>query len=674
MQNGNLEPDWAGHGLDKIALMLCGQLGITLKLGYGWWPPIDWRINENMSNTTTTKDDEYGVLLYYNYTKIPNLNDLFTFYNTNCTSLSLLGRIRLSPHGVNATIGGQPSSLKQHITALTSTYPSFTSTDFKLATSKIHPINNKTAQETGFTSLSIRIVKELVTFTSHHPPEIPISNAGQHLSAREFHSVLESAHPENLVLLDARNLYETRIGKFSPPNVETLDPKIRQYSDLSSWVDNNTEKIRGKKILMYCTGGIRCEVASAYIKSKGTGFENVFQLYGGIQRYIEQFPEGGFFKGKNFVFDHRVSVASSDPRILGTCLLCNNPYDDYSSRSRCNHCRMLVLVCTNCEGKSLYVCELCQKHVPEPNYISAPRKKLKILCLHGFRQNASGFKGRTASFSKKLKNIAEFIYIDAPHQLQYIHQDKKDADVACTPPKSKKFAWFVDPNDDVDTSGARFDSRQYERQTGGFDESYAYLKQKMCEFGPFDGVLGFSQGAFMAACVALKGEMGFRFVVMCSGYFGNLGGWEGGVITCPSLHIYGRDDGKDRQIGVDESRRLGMMFEKGCAVMVEHDCGHIIPTRSPYIDTIKDFLQRCLMARGVNEPSRARIPPSSARARLSCCRLELELGSFKVWYPSSSSAREKCKKLELGSARLVYLSSLNEPRLGSSSFMLFELD
>ncbi|KAL4586365.1 hypothetical protein LXL04_011001 [Taraxacum kok-saghyz] len=81
-----------------------------------------------------------------------------------------------------------------------------------------------------------------------------------------------------------------------------------------------------------------------------------------------------------------------------------------------------------------------------------------------------------------------------------------------------------------------------------------------------------------------------------------------------------------------------------------------------------------IFGRGVNEPSRARIPPSSARARLSCCRLELELGSFKVWYSSSSSAREKCKKLELGSARLVYLSSLNEPWLGSSSFMLFELD
>ncbi|KAL4558418.1 hypothetical protein LXL04_036618 [Taraxacum kok-saghyz] len=90
------------------------------------------------------------------------------------------------------------------------------------------------------------------------------------------------------------------------------------------------------------------------------------------------------------------------------------------------------------------------------------------------------------------------------------------------------------------------------------------------------------------------------------------------------------------------------------------------------VKLLMDWIFR--ITRGVNEPSRARIPPSSARARLSCCRLELELGSFKVWYPSSSSAREKCKKLELGSARLVYLSSLNEPRLGSSSFMLFELD
>ncbi|TXG65398.1 hypothetical protein EZV62_006673 [Acer yangbiense] len=93
---------------------------------------------------------------------------------------------------------------------------------------------------------------------------------------------------KKLVLLDARNLYETRIGKFHMPSVETLDPSIRQY----------------------CPGGIWCEMASAYVRSKGAGFENVFQLYGGIQRYLEQYPDGGFFKGKNFDFDHRLRKLS----------------------------------------------------------------------------------------------------------------------------------------------------------------------------------------------------------------------------------------------------------------------------------------------------------------------------------------------------------------------------
>ncbi|KAK4586860.1 hypothetical protein RGQ29_023862 [Quercus rubra] len=158
--------------------------------------------------------------------------------------------------------------------------------------------------------------EELVTLSSDPLLKSPeISNAGRHLSAAEFHSTLQGTGPllekdsptcnEDLVLLDARNLYETRIGKFHAPNVETLDPGIRQYSDLPSWIDDKSEQLKGKRVLMYCTGGIRCEMASAYIRSKGAGFENVFQLFGGIQRYLEQFPDGGFFKGKNFVFDHR---------------------------------------------------------------------------------------------------------------------------------------------------------------------------------------------------------------------------------------------------------------------------------------------------------------------------------------------------------------------------------
>ncbi|XP_059648412.1 rhodanese-like domain-containing protein 6 [Cornus florida] len=612
-----------------------------------------------MTDNNIEREKEYGVLLYYKYTPIPDLQQLFSFYNSNCNSLALLGRVRLAPHGVNVTVGGKLSSLEKHIDAVKSN-TLFEGTDFKLASCD-QPLNDRVAEECGFTSLSIRIVKELVTFSSHPLLKAPeISNAGQHLSAVEFHSVLQNAgqfleressnYHKRLVLLDARNLYETRIGKFNAPNVETLDPGIRQYSDLPSWIDDNSEQLRGNCVLMYCTGGIRCEMASAYIRSKGAGFEKVFQLYGGIQRYLEQFSDGGFFKGKNFVFDHRVSVGSSEAKILGTCLLCNSSFDDYSSRSRCTHCRMLVLICDSCQGKdSLYVCELCQnmgKHVGSipsirneqseeistsielegvstsdhtthsPRHGTMPSRKLRILCLHGFRQNASSFKGRTASLAKKLKNLVEFVFVDAPHELPFIYQPCLADPNHCAssalqqsppPPSkscSKKFAWLVAPNfngkSDTDwkMADSPFDSLQYQQQTDGFEVSLAYLKTVFSQAGPFDGILGFSQGAAMAASVCalgrLKGEMDFRFAILCSGFALNLAEDDQGSINCPSLHIFGNDHGKDRQIGSQASRDLATLFEEGCSVIIEHDSGHIIPTRSPYIEEIKDFLKRFL--------------------------------------------------------------------------------
>ncbi|GAB4835665.1 Rhodanese-like domain-containing protein 6 [Ancistrocladus abbreviatus] len=319
------------------------------------------------------RQEEHGVLLYYKYTPpIEDLDQLYEFYESNCSSLGLLGRVRLSPQGVNVTVGGRLSSLEKHIVAVKGNNL-FEGTDFKLASCD-EPLSDKVAKECGFTSLSIRIVKELVTLSSNPLLKTPsISNAGRHLSAVEFHSFLQSAgkrlkeeslmDSKKLILLDARNLYETRIGKFETPGVETLDPSIRQYSDLPIWIDNNVEQLQGNCVLMYCTGGIRCEMASAYIRSKGAGFENVFQLYGGIQRYLEKFPDGGFFKGKNFVFDHRISVGSSRDSIIGKCLFCGSSFDDYSSRSRCILCRMLVLVCNNCQKQnSHYICELCQRH------------------------------------------------------------------------------------------------------------------------------------------------------------------------------------------------------------------------------------------------------------------------------------------------------------------------
>ncbi|EPS62576.1 hypothetical protein M569_12213, partial [Genlisea aurea] len=596
---------------------------------------------------------EFGVLLYYKFAEIPDLENLFRFYHSNCTSLSLFGRVRLSFHGVNVTIGGRMGALEKHIEALRSD-TLFEGTDFKLA-SCFDPSNNRVAKECGFDSLSIRIVKELVTFSSHPLLKSPeISNAGKHLSAADFHSILQTAgkcqevgagYDNEVILLDARNLYETRIGKFHIPGVKTLDPKIRQYSDLPSWIDNNSDQLQGKNILMYCTGGIRCELASAYIRSKGPGFENVFQLYGGIQRYMEQFSGRGYFKGKNFVFDHRVSVGSSDSDVLGTCLLCGAPFDDYTLRCRCTHCRMLVLICNGCQESdetSSYVCELCRRNAEFPASISAPpdsnsaesindafrtaavlpkstcagdgrsnaapsRRKLRILCLHGFRQNASGFRGRTRSLAKKLKDVADLVFIDAPHELPFIYRPTGQQGDDSPPPVvgRKKFAWLVAKDHrglshDAGSSEWKpaadpFDPQQHRHQVAGLDVSVEHVRKAFAERGPFDGILGFSQGAAVAAAFAVSAKKGdLRFAILCSGFAlrttekeeSVVGEW--GRAKCPSLHVFGYD----RQIDCESSRELVGMFERESAAVVEHDMGHIIPTKSPYIHHIKLFLSQ----------------------------------------------------------------------------------
>lgn len=230
--------------------------------------------------------------------------------------------------------------------------------------------------------------------------------------------------------------------------------------------------------------------------------------------------------------------------------------------------------------------------------------------MHGFRQNASGFKGRTASLAKKLKNIAELVFTDAPHELPFIYQPSSESSPLqnCSPPLSenckRKFAWLVAPDfsrSDMDwkVSDGPFDPNQYQQQTDGFDVSLAYLKTVFSQQGPFDGILGFSQGAALAGSICaqrerLMGEIDFRFVILCSGFSLHSEKFEHGSISCPSLHIFGSDLGKDRQIVKQASIDLAVAFEDGCSVIIEHDSGHIIPTRSPYIDEIKDFLQRFL--------------------------------------------------------------------------------
>jgi predicted sulfurtransferase len=137
-----------------------------------------------------------------------------------------------------------------------------------------------------------------------------------------------------------------------------------QFSDFAKYIDNHVTELKDRKVLMYCTGGVRCERASSYLRSKG--IQDVSQLSGGIHAYQEDFPDGGFFRGKNFVFDPRLYVPSKqNPNdTIGECVHCRVPYDDYSGQHRCSVCRVLMLLCEGCFASdptiaSALVCEKC---------------------------------------------------------------------------------------------------------------------------------------------------------------------------------------------------------------------------------------------------------------------------------------------------------------------------
>ena len=207
----------------------------------------------------------------------------------------------------------------------------------------------------------------------------------QNLDAHEWNDHLRQAQTTgDALLLDVRNVYESRVGHFSAPGVGTLLTNTRKYSDLPHLLATSKNVQEKQKIFMYCTGGVRCERVSMLVQTLYPEKE-VYQLQGGIQTYLrtvqdtrncvidepnedsndgdeskrvqkQNCEEDSLFRGKNFVFDPRRTDPVHFGKIIGKCLVCHTPHDDYDNghapsenkEARCNTCRMLVLVCDNC--------------------------------------------------------------------------------------------------------------------------------------------------------------------------------------------------------------------------------------------------------------------------------------------------------------------------------------
>lgn len=249
------------------------------------------------------------ILLYYKYVNIPNPIEIQKWQKELCAKLGLTGRILLAHEGINGTVGGSDEATQEYIKAM-SEHPFFGNIDFKTAP----------GDRDAFPRMKISIKKEIVNL-GIDPETLTVKDTAEHLSPQQIHDLLSNP-PQDLVIIDTRNSYEIAVGKFN----NAIDPQTRYFRQFPQWVDQNVDMLKDKTVFMYCTGGVRCERATAYVNVKNVA-KKVVQLEGGIHRYIEQFPDG-HFRGKNYVFDNRITVRANED-ILSKCLNCPTPSDEY---------------------------------------------------------------------------------------------------------------------------------------------------------------------------------------------------------------------------------------------------------------------------------------------------------------------------------------------------------
>ncbi|MEH7355374.1 rhodanese-related sulfurtransferase [Neobacillus drentensis] len=231
---------------------------------------------------------EYRVLLYYKYVSIENPEEVANEHHQFCTDLGLKGRIIIAAEGINGTVSGNIEQTNAYMKYMEA-HPFFSGTIFKI----------DEASEHAFKKMKVRYRPELVTLRLEDDVD-PNVLTGKHLIPKEFFAEMQK---EDTVVIDARNDYEYDLGHFRG----AVRPDILNFRDLPQWIRENKKEFEGKKILTYCTGGIRCEKFSGWLRQEG--FEDVSQLEGGIVTYGKD-PEvqGELWDGQLYVFDERISV------------------------------------------------------------------------------------------------------------------------------------------------------------------------------------------------------------------------------------------------------------------------------------------------------------------------------------------------------------------------------
>lgn len=377
--------------------------------------------------TVRVQDPKSSLVLFYQYTTCGSsvqwdrtkLQTVMSYLTSQARQRHLGGRIRVAPEGVNATISGidtpwatAQETLRHFAMDLQQTLDPmvFAHTDFKYIDNlppdrhfkefKILPVQELVFYDIGEDEAPLAAEdednedyegggNESGTKTKERPIlQQQQQQGGIHLDAKAYHKMLQR---DDAVVIDVRNHYETILGRFDGQQqhqqqqqqesttgggAQYIDPQMRKSTDFKSWLSSNEtkEKLKDKTVLMYCTGGIRCERASAYLaREMGNDVAGVYQLKGGIERYLKTFKDGGYWRGKNFVFDKREAVGVDNPdgdggvirkqdkkknqsgtveatpaAVVATCCVCGDPWDRYVGKKKCSTCGVPVLMCDKC--------------------------------------------------------------------------------------------------------------------------------------------------------------------------------------------------------------------------------------------------------------------------------------------------------------------------------------
>ncbi len=232
--------------------------------------------------------EEIQIITFYQFKKLENLPEIKQMLKSAMDQLSVLGTIIIAGEGYNATVAGLISDVAKFIKVLENTFE--TELVYKSSFHAMRP----------FLKAKVRIKKEIVALRQTVEIE---KGSGTHVNAAVWNEIISD---ENTIVLDARNDYEVEVGTFKG----AVNPNIEKFSDLPKFVAENYDPKANKRIAMFCTGGIRCEKFAPYMKT--LGFEEIYQLEGGILKYLEETPEKeSLWEGECFVFDDRIAVDSN---------------------------------------------------------------------------------------------------------------------------------------------------------------------------------------------------------------------------------------------------------------------------------------------------------------------------------------------------------------------------